>query len=79
MKRRQPSSRVKLNSHAVWELLNRRNMTQNELARLLDTSSGYLSQLISGTRRPSAAFRKKLMEALGVTDFDVLFILEDVE
>ena len=79
MKRRQPSSRVKLNSYAVWELLNRRNMTQNELARLLDTSSGYLSQLISGRRRPSAAFRKKLMEVLGVTDFDDLFILEDVE
>ena len=76
MKRRQPSSRVKLNPHTVWELLNRRNMTQNELARLLDTSSGYLSQLISGTRCPSAAFRKKLMEALGVTDFDALFILE---
>ncbi|MDE2861245.1 MAG: helix-turn-helix transcriptional regulator [Chloroflexota bacterium] len=79
MKRRQPSSRVKLNPHAVWERLNRRNMTQNELAGLLDTSSGYLSQLISGTRRPSAAFRKKLMEALWVTDFDDIFILEDVE
>ena len=79
MKRRQPSSRVKLNPHAVWELLNRRNMTQNELARLLDTSSGYLSQLISGTRCPSAAFRKKLMEILGVTDFDDLFILESAD
>ena len=78
VKRRQPSSRVKLNPHAVWELLNRRNMTQNELARLLDTSSGYLSQLISGTRRPSAGFRKKLMEVLGITEIDDLFILEDV-
>ena len=76
MKRRQPSSRVKLNPHRVWELLNRLNMTQNELARLLGTSSGYLSQLMSGTRCPSADFRKKLMEALGVTDFDDLFILE---
>ena len=76
MKRRQPSSRVKLNPHAVWELLNRRNMTQNELARMVGTSSGYLSQLISGTRCPSAAFRKKLMDALGVADFDDLFILE---
>ena len=28
VKRRQPSSRVKLNPHAVWDLLNRRNMTQ---------------------------------------------------
>lgn len=79
MKRRQPASRVKVNPHAVWDLLNRLNMTQNELARLLDTSSGYLSQLMSGTRCPSAAFRKKLMSALGVTEFDDLFILERVD
>lgn len=79
MKRRQPLSRVKLNPRAVWELLNRRNMSQNELARLLDTSSGYLSQLISGTRCPSAPFRKKLMGVLGVAEFDDLFILENTD
>ncbi len=79
MKRRQPASRVKLDPHKVWELLNRLNMTQNELARLVGTSSSYLSQLMSGTRRPSAAFRKRLMDALGVTRFDDLFYLEDVE
>jgi len=79
VKRRQPTSRVKLNPHKVWTILNRLNMTQNELARLVGTSSSYLSQLMSGHRCPSAAFRKKLMDALGVTDFDDLFILEDVE
>ena len=79
MKRRQPSSQVKLNPHAVWELLNRRNATQNELARLVGTSSGYLSQLMSGTRCPSADCRRRLMDALGVTDFDDLFILEKVD
>ncbi len=79
MKRRQPASRVKLNPQAVWGLLNRLNMTQNELARLVGTSSSYLSQLMSGKRCPSAAFRKKLMSALGVTRFDDLFYLEDVE
>lgn len=78
MKRRQPS-RVRLDPQKVWEILNRLNMSQNELARLLDTSSSYLSQLMSGHRRPSAAFRKKLMDVLGVTDFDDLFILEAVE
>ena len=70
--------RVKLNPHKVWELLNRLNMTQNELARLVGTSSGYLSQLMSGTRCPSADMRKRLMEALGVTRFEDLFILEQV-
>ena len=78
MKRRQPS-RVRLDPQKVWALLNRLNMTQNELARLLDTSSSYLSQLMSGKRRPSAAFRKRMMDVLGVTDFDDLFYLEDVE
>ena len=79
MSRRQPAFRVKLNPHKVWEILDRRNMTQNELARLLDTSSSYLSQLISGHRRPSAAFRKRMMNVLGVTGFDDLFYMEDVE
>ena len=79
MKRRQPSTRVRLDPRRVWTLLNRLNMSQNELARLLGTSSSYLSQLMSGHRCPSAAFRKRLMDALGVTDFDDLFYLEDVE
>ncbi len=79
MTRRQPSSKVRLNPDRVWELLNRLNMSQNELAQLAGTSSGYLSQLMSGTRRPSAQLRKRLMEALGVTRFEDLFILEVVK
>ncbi len=78
MKRRQPSSRVRLNPDRVWELLNRLNMTQNELARLSGISSGYLSQLMTGTRRPSAELRRRLMKALGVSRFEDLFILENV-
>ena len=34
MKRRQPACRVKLNPHAVWERLNRLNVTQNQLAAM---------------------------------------------
>ena len=78
MKRRHPS-RVRLDPQKVWALLDRLNMTQNDLAGLLETSSSYLSQLMSGKRRPSAAFRKRMMDALGVADFDDLFYLEDVE
>ena len=78
MNRRQPSSRVKLRPDRVWELLNRLNMSQNELARMAGISSGYLSQLMSGTRCPSAEVRRKLMDVMGVTDFDDLFILEVV-
>ena len=78
MRRRQPASRVKLKPEAVWQHLNRLNMSQNELARRVGITSGYLSQLMSGTRCPSAEVRMRLMEALGVTDFDELFVLEVV-
>lgn len=76
MKRSRPAFRVKLDPHRLWAILNRLNMSQNELARLLGTSSSYLSQLTSGHRCPSAAFRKRLMGALGVTEFDDLFMME---
>ena len=78
MNRRQPSSRAKLNPDRVWELLNRLNMSQNELARMAGISSGYLSQLMSGTRCPSAEVRRKLMDVMGIADFDDLFILEAI-
>ncbi len=78
MKRRQPASRVKLNPNAVWELLNRLNMTQNGLATMVGITSGYLSQLMTGTRSPSAEVRKRLQEVLEVPRFDDLFVLEVV-
>ncbi len=78
MRRRQPASRVKLNPEAVWRHLNRLHLAQNELARRAGITSGYLSQLMSGTRCPSADVRMRLQNVLGVTDFDDLFILEIV-
>ena len=79
MKRRQPSSRVVLNPVSVWRLLDQRNISQNELARLVGTSSGYMSDLMSGKRSPSAHTRRCLQQVLGVTDFDALFILEHLD
>ena len=55
MSRRQRACRARLNPHRMWAILDRLNMSQNELARLLGTSSSYLSQLMSGYRRPPAA------------------------
>ena len=79
MKRRQPACRVTLNPHAVWERLNRLNVTQNRLATMVGITSGYLSQLMTGTRSPSAEVRKHLQEVLEIPSFDDLFILEVVE
>ena len=76
MKQKRIIYRVRLKAEAVWELLNRLNLAQNELARRIGRSSGYLSQLINGERCPSAETRRRLMRVLGVSDFDVLFVME---
>ena len=63
-----------LRAEAVWDRLNRLNMTQNELAGLLGISSGHLSRLVNGRRCPSPSMRRGLMEALGCSEFDELFV-----
>lgn len=79
MKRRRPAAKVRLNQRCVWGRIDQLNMSQNALARRLGITSGYLSQLMTGSRCPSAEMRKHLQEVLGITSFDDLFILELVE
>lgn len=76
MTHRPSSPKAKLRAEPVWELITRRNMSQNELARRSDISSGYLSQLISGRRSPSPDVRKRIQAALGVSEFEELFTME---
>ena len=75
MSGKRPSKKVQLKAEAVWDRLNRLNMTQNELAGLLEISSGHLSRLINGRRCPSPSMRRRLMEALDCSDFDELFVV----
>ncbi len=70
--------RVRLKKRAVWEMLLRKNMTQNDLARKAKLNTGHLSQIINGDRFPSAVVRRKLMEALSTADFDAIFEIEEV-
>ena len=76
MRARRAPPRVRLKPEPVWERINRRNMSQNELARRAEISSGYLSQLINGRKSPSPDVRKRLQAALGCDQFDELFALE---
>ena len=76
MKTGPSAPRVWLNPAAVWELLDRLDISQNQLARLADISPGHLSLLMNGKRSPAPAVRRRLMKALGVEDFHVLFIME---
>ena len=64
---------ARLKGQALWGILVRRNMSQNELARKAGLSSGYLSQLVRGDRFPSPAVRRKLLKALALRGFDDLF------
>ena len=78
--RNRPSRpRVKLIRSAVAELLNLLNMTQSELAHMCGLSPGYFSLLMAGKRSPSPEARRRIQEALGVADFDRLFIIEPAD
>ncbi len=79
MKGRTRHPRVLLDSRAVWNHLTRRNISQNELARLAGLSPSYLSELMAGTKSPQAATRRKLLAAMDGLTFDDLFIVEDCD
>ncbi len=65
--------RVLLKREALWERLDRLNISQNELARRLGITTGHLSRLVNGRRCPSPALRRLLMEVLECQEFDDLF------
>ena len=71
--------RVKLNQAAVLHAIARRNMSQNMLAIRAGISSGYISQIMCGTRNPSPAVRQKLQDLLQPLSFDDIFIIEESE
>ena len=71
--------RVRLNQTAVLRAIARRNMSQNMLAIRAGSSSGYISQIICGTRNPSPRMREKLLSVLAPLTFDDLFIIEEGE
>ena len=70
---------VKLNQAAVLRAIARRNMSQNMLAIRVGSSSGYISQIMCGTRTPSPRMRAKLQIALAPLTFDDIFIIEESE
>ncbi|MEK7354790.1 MAG: helix-turn-helix transcriptional regulator [Chloroflexota bacterium] len=69
--------RVKLNQVAVLRAIARRNMSQNMLAIRAGSSSGYISQIMCGTRNPSPRMRERLQNVLAPLTFDDLFIIEE--
>ena len=79
MQRQRAKSRVLLRTTVVWELLDKLDMSQNELARRCGMSRAYMSQLMRGVRSPSPRVRRRLQKVLGVADFHVLFYVQEVD
>ena len=48
MKRRKPAFRARLDQDKAWARLNVLNMSQNELARRIGRSQGFVSELFNG-------------------------------
>ena len=71
--------RVRMNQSSVLRAIARRNMSQNMLAIRVGSSSGYISQIMCGTRNPSPRMREKLQGVLAPLTFDDIFIIEESE
>ena len=65
-----------LRAEVVWAYLTYHNLTQKAFAHLVGIDPGYLSQMLSGKRRPSPSMRVRLMKALGIERVDDLFVME---
>ena len=68
---------VKVNKLALLRAIAKRNMSQNMLATKVGSSSGYISNIMCGTRIPSPRMREKLLNALAPLTFDDIFIIEE--
>ncbi len=68
---------VRLKREVLWKRLEVLNASQAWLAREAGMSHSYLSTLINEGRAPSGPVRRRLQAALGISDFDELFELED--
>jgi transcriptional regulator with XRE-family HTH domain len=65
--------KAKLRSDVVRKILFERNQPLKWLTMKLGTSSGYMSQMMNGSRFPSPQMRQKLMDVLKVSQFNELF------
>jgi transcriptional regulator with XRE-family HTH domain len=71
--------KVFLRSKEIKKILIRKNKSQNWLAHRLEVSSGYMSQLMDGSRNPSPSLRERIMNNLPEHKFDDLFLIKEAE
>ena len=79
MEQRTARRKILVNAHARWQLMDLHSMSQNELARFLGLSQGYLSQLTNGKRSPSPKTRRRMLQAFDVQFSDLFVVVRDDE
>jgi len=67
--------KVLIKQREFEKLLARKNKSQNWLAMRLGISSGYMSQLMQGSRCPSPELRARILKVFGGQSFDDIFRL----
>jgi transcriptional regulator with XRE-family HTH domain len=70
--------KVYMRRKEVKKILIRKNKSQNQLACSLEISSGYMSQLMNGSRNPSPKLRERIMKKLPEHKFDDLFEIKEI-
>lgn len=68
---------VQVKTKIVRKKLIRKNMSQNWLAIKIGVSSGYMSQLMDGSRHPSPDVRRRLLDVFPECSFDDLFVIRE--
>ena len=68
--------KVWLNADALWVLLRKMDISQNDLARRAGITGPYLSQLMNRKRNPSFQTVQRLLAALGGVTFHDIFVVE---
>jgi transcriptional regulator with XRE-family HTH domain len=69
--------KARVKEMVLWDFMAKNNLSQKELARKLDVSAGYISQILCGTRHPSPQLRRRMLELLHPLTFDDLFSIEN--
>ena len=64
-----------LKNRVMQKILIRKNKSQNWFAHRIEVSTGYMSQLMDGSRCPSPMVREKIMNTLPEYSFDDLFTI----
>ena len=69
---------VAIRRNHIIKILAKKNMSQNWFAYKVGVSSGYMSQLMLGTRNPSPKLREKILTALKLDEsgFNEVFQLK---